>query len=131
MKHTFKALCFFVLIVASSAIASDLKMPFGLPQLPEARLLVSDAYESGASEREEFVARFGTKMALGDAIAFYQSALEEAGFKISLPNNTGNKISFSGKRESDRIRVSARTDGGWADAGENELTIVANYNKQQ
>ncbi len=131
MKNTFNALCFFVVIVASWAIASDVKMPFGLAQLPEARLLVSDAYESGAPEREEFTARFGTAMTLSDAIAFYQLALEEAGFKLSLPNESENRISFGAKRGSDRIRVSARTDGDWADTGENELTIVATYNKRQ
>ena len=130
-KTVFNALCSFMLILASVAIASNVKMPFGLAQLPEARLLVSDAYESGAPEREEFVARFGTAMALSDAIAFYQSALEEAGFKLSLPNQSENKMSFNGKRGADRIRVSARTDGDWADAGENELTIVATYTKQQ
>jgi len=61
-------------------------------------------------------------------VAFYQSALEQAGFRLSVVTDKGTSASFSGKRDRDRIRISAKRDTAEVEAGEVEIRIIANYN---
>ena len=129
MRRTITTLLLVATLHIAPVGASEFNMPFGLAVTPDARLLISDAYDSGGDTREESVARFGTQLSLQEVIDFYQAVLAEAGFKLSVPTDRGHYMGINGKRGTDRIRVSVRNDGDWADAGENELTIVATYDK--
>ena len=129
MSSVVSALILITAMYAGSTNASETTIPFGLPTAPEARLLISDAYDSGSETREEFIARFGTNQTLQDVIIFYQSALADAGFSTSLPSDRGDSVAITAKRDNDRIRITATSDGQWADPGENEIVIVATYDK--
>lgn len=129
MNSTLSILLLIATLHVGLSGASEFTMPFGLSLTPGARLLISDVHDSGADTREESVARYGTRLPLQEVIAFYQTALVDAGFKISVPTDNGDSMGITGKRGRDRIRVSVKKEGSWAEVGENELTIVAVYDK--
>lgn len=128
-NNVLSALILTITIYAGYIDASEFTIPFGLPTAPDARLIVSDAYDSGVDTREEFIARFGTQQPLQDIITFYQSALADAGFKTSLPSDRGDSLAITAQRDRDRIRITATSDVDWAEPGENEIVIVAIYDK--
>lgn len=130
MKNTILLFTCIAAMYLGTAGAADLAIPFGIPQLPDARLAISDAYDSPSGDREEWIARFGTKASRQDIIAFYRNALEEAGFEIYSTADRENSAMIAGKRDDDRITVSFRTQSDWVEADESEFSIKAVYNKQ-
>lgn len=129
MKYAMSIMILIATMCSGALGASEFTMPFGLPVPPEARLLISDQYDSGVNTREESIARFGTHKSLQEVIAFFQSALADAGFKVSLPSDRGESVAITARRDRDRIRITVTKAGSWADEGENELIIVAVYDK--
>ncbi len=130
MRRSIAILFLLAHFLTAASIASETAIPFGIAVMPEARLLVSDAYDAGDNTREEAIARYGTQASLQDVIAFYQTAFTDAGFKVSLPSDSGDRMAITGKRDRDRIRLSVKKEGSWANEGENEITIVAVYDKK-
>ena len=111
------------------ATAAEFSMPFGLAIMPDAKLAISDAYDSGSGDREESIARFGTKASRQDVITFYKKALEEAGFKTYSSSDKPNFAMFAAKRENDRITVYFKNKSVWVEADESEISIIAVYDK--
>ncbi|HAW94076.1 MULTISPECIES: hypothetical protein [unclassified Arsukibacterium] len=109
--------------------AADVIVPFGIPKPPDARLAINDAYDSGAGDREEWIARFGTKASRQDTIAFYRNALEQAGFEIYSTADRAGSAMLAAKRDSDRITIYFKDNSDWVEANESEIFIKAVYNK--
>ena len=128
MKGTLFFICLAALYVGSAG-AAELTIPFGIPKPPEARLAIKDAYDSPGGDREEWIARFGTKASRTDIIAFYRSALEEAGFEIYSSADRADSAMIAAKRNDDRITISFKKESDWVEADESEISIKAVYKK--
>ena len=129
MKKAFLLLTFIFALCGSTAAIADFTMAYGMPIFPDARLAVSDVFDSAGGDREESYARFGTKASRKDVINFYRKALKKAGFQASLSNGNANYEGFSAKRGRDRIKVSFKNQGDWVKADESEISIIAVYDK--
>ena len=131
MKHTLRLLIciaalYFYTVISSAA---ELTIPFGLPEPLDARLAISDVYDSPGGDREEWIARFGTKASRSDIIAFYRKALEEAGFKTYSSSDEPEFAMIAAKRDDDRITIYFKNQSDWVEADESEVSINAKYNK--
>lgn len=129
MKNTLLLFVCIAALYVGSAGAAELTMPFGIPKPPDSRLAINDAYDSAGGDREEWIARFGTKASRPDILAFYRNALEEAGFEIYSSADKANSAMIAAKRGSDRITISFKSESDWVEADESEVSIKAVYNK--
>lgn len=131
MKSTLRLLIYIAALYfyTASSNAAELTIPFGLPEPPEARLAISDVFDSAGGDREEWVARFGTKASRSDIIAFYRQTLEEAGFEIYSSADQLDYAMIAAKRNDDRVTISFKSQSDWVETGENEVSINAKYNK--
>lgn len=108
--------------------AAEITIPFGLPKLPDARLAISDEYDTAGGDRHEWIARFGTKLSRQHTITFYRDALEEAGFEIYSSADRDDYGMIAAKRDDDRITIYHKNESDWVEADESELSIKAVYN---
>lgn len=129
MKSTLRLLTFIAALYMSTAATAEFSLPYGLAIIPDARLAISDAYDTPSGDRVESIARFGTKVSRQDVIAFYTKALEEAGFKIYSSSDKASYAMIAAKRGDDRITIYHRNESDWVEAGESEFSIKAVYNK--
>lgn len=130
MKKAALLLAFVVTIYGGAISAAEFVTPFGLATAPDARLVVSDVYDTySGSSREESTARLGTINTPQKTIAFYRKALEEAGFRIYSSFDRGDSAYVAGKRGNDRITVLVKKESNWVEPGENEIHIIAQYDK--
>lgn len=120
------AVLYFYTVISAAA---ELTVPFGLPEPPDAKLAISDVYDSPSGDREEWIARFGTKASRPDIITFYRNALEEVGFEIYSSSDKPNYAMVAAKRDDDRITIYFRNQSDWVEADESEVSINAKYNK--
>lgn len=129
MKSTLRLLTFIAALYMSTAATAEFSLPYGLATIHDARLAISDAYDTPSGDRVESIARFGTKVSRQDVIAFYTKALEEAGFKIYSSSDKAAYAMIAAKRGDDRITIYHRNESDWVEAGESEFSIKAVYNK--
>ena len=131
MKSTILLLTFFAALYVGTGAAAEAEftMPFGLAVAPDAKLAISDAYDTAGGDREESIARFATKSSRKDVISFYSKALEEAGFEIYSSADNTDFAMIAGKRDDDRVTVSFKNESDWVEADESEISITAVYNK--
>jgi hypothetical protein len=129
MKSTLLLFIYIAALCIGAASAAELTMPLGIPQPPDARLAISDAYDTPSGDRKEWIARFGTKVPRQDMISFYRNALEEAGFKIYSSANRPDYAMIAAKRDDDRVTITFKAQSDWVEADENEISIKAVFNK--
>jgi hypothetical protein len=129
MKSTLLLLTIIAAFYVGTAAAADFTMPFGLAIAPDARLAISDAYDTAGGDREEAIARFATKTSREDVISFYSAALEAAGFEIYSSADNADFAMIAAKRDDDRITVSFKNESDWVEVDESEISIKAEYNK--
>ncbi|MDO6747021.1 hypothetical protein [Gilvimarinus sp. 1_MG-2023] len=116
-------------VSAGMAVADEFTPPLGLPVVPDARLAISDAYDTAGGDREESIARFGTKASRNDVIDFYTEALENAGFVIYSSSDKADYAMIAAKRDDDRVTIYYRNQSDWVEADEGEFSIKAVYTK--
>ena len=129
MKNGMLAVLMAAVFCIATVSATEYQIPFGLPALPDARLIISDKIDSPSGDREESIFRFATTATPQEVDTFYRSALEAAGFLVSAKSDKGDSIFTSGKRDRDRITVSAKRDSEEVQPGEVEVLIVGKYDK--
>ena len=129
MKSILLIFTFITSLYIGAAGAEEITIPLGIPKLPDARLAISNAYDTAGGDRHEWTARFGTKTSREKVIAFYRSALEEAGFKIYSSSDKDAYYMIAAKRNDDRVTIYYKNTSDWVEAGEGELSIKAVYNK--
>ncbi len=127
--HGFVRMILIAVFCITTLDAAEFQLPFGLPTVVDARLIVADAFDSPGGEREESISRFATSASPQEVDAFYRSALEAAGFTIYSGYDKGDRTFAAGKRNRDRITVSAKRDSEEVEPGEVEILIVAKYDK--
>ena len=129
MKSTLLLFVYIAVLYIGTASAAEFVMPLGIPKPPDARLAISDVYDTPSGDREEWIARFGTKVSRQDMISFYRSALEEAGFRIYSSADRADYAMIAAKKGDDRVTISFKSQSDWVEAEENEISIKAVYNK--
>ncbi|MBQ0753966.1 MAG: hypothetical protein KBT87_00640 [Gammaproteobacteria bacterium] len=129
MKRTLLICTYIAALYIGTAGAAEITIPFGIPQLPDARLAISDEYETPGGGRQEWMARFGTKGSRQNIIAFYRNALVEAGFEIYSSSDKADYAMIAAKRDDDRITIYFKNQSDWVEADESELSIKAVYDK--
>ncbi|WP_154222063.1 hypothetical protein [Marinicella rhabdoformis] len=129
MKRIVMLLTFVSVVCGSAALAEAYTMPFGLPSLPDARLAISDSYDTAGGDRVESIARFGTNKSREEVIALYRKATEEAGFQSYSSSDKPEYYMFAAKRGDDRLTIYYRNTSDWVEAGEAEFSIKAVFNK--
>lgn len=129
MKNALLLLTFVTALYVGTTAAAEFTMPFGLAIAPDARLAISDVFDTAGGDREESIARFGTKILRQDVIAFYSKALEEAGFQIYSSSDNADFAMIAAKRDDDRITVYFKNQSDWVEADESEISIKAVYKK--
>ena len=129
MKKVLMLLTLMITVFGGQAAAAEYTMPYGLANLPEARLAISDAYDTAGGDRVESIARFGTKKSREEVITFYRNALEEIGFKSYSSSDKPEYYMFAAKRDDDRVTIYYKNTSDWVEADEAEFSIKATYNK--
>ncbi|WFB34545.1 hypothetical protein P3T73_10265 [Kiritimatiellota bacterium B12222] len=129
MKNTYLFLILISALLLGRLVAEEYTLPYELTLIPEARLAISDVYDSPGGDREESIARFGSKSSREEVIAFYRKALEEAGFTIYSSSDKPTYAMIAGKRNDDRITIYFKTESDWVEADESEISFKAVYNK--
>jgi len=129
MKSTLLLFVYIAAIYIGVASATELSMPLGIPKPPDSRLAISDIYDAPGGEREEWIARFGTKVSRQEMLSFYRTALKKAGFKTYSSADKADYAMIAAKRDDDRISITFKNQSDWVEADENEISIKAVYNK--
>ncbi len=129
MKNGIFAVMVTIALCGTALRAADFQLPFGLPVMRDARLLITDSFDSPSGDREESITRFATNASPQDIDAFYRGALEAVGFKVYSGYDKGDRTYAAGKRDRDRITVSAKSNSAEVEPGEVEILIVAKYDK--
>lgn len=129
MKNIMMLLILMTTAFGSEAAAVEFTMPYGLATLPEARLAISDAYDTPGGDRVESIAKFGTKKSREEVITFYRNALEAIGFKSYSSSDKPEYYMFAAKRDDDRVTIYYKNTSDWVEADEAEFSIKATYNK--
>ena len=127
MKNILLLLIF--IVTAGTAVAEEYTLPFGIGIVSDAKLAISDTFDSPSGDREESIARFATKMTRQDVIDFYKNALEAAGFEIYSSSDKDNYAMIAAKRDADRVTVYYKNQSDWVEEGESEIFFKAVYNK--
>ncbi|WP_299082492.1 hypothetical protein [uncultured Paraglaciecola sp.] len=132
MKNILSILTLITALNSGTATAADSEftLPFGLTTVPNAKLVISDVFDSPTGDREESVAKFSTKQSREFVIEFYRKSLAEAGFTIYSKSDTAKYYMIAAKRNDDRITVYYRNQSDWVSEDESEIALTAKYNKK-
>ena len=129
MKNKLLLLTFIALINSGAVAAAEFTLPFALTIMPNARLAISEVYDTPSGDREESIARYATKASREEVITFYKKALKEAGFQTYSASDKPKYYMFAAKRNNDRITVYFKNQSDWVEAGESEISIKGIYDK--